>query len=274
MKYLKIIALAVLVTGCAPSGYSKYYTPYLDAKTTPDLEVLEPEDEPKIFGSNDFKNDINVLISKRYKVLGVSSFNGQYEDKSNIIAQAQSVGATIVLVKAEYTNTLTTNSTLFLPDNKTTYHSGTGSANTTYSSPYSGYLGSSNTNATYSGTSTTYGKKAVPITSHQQRYDQEAVFLVKSTKKLKFGMGTRDLTPELRMQIERNSGAEIMGTIEESPSFYANVLKGDILIDIDGVMVKNSKHAFELMTNVNPEASSSVLTIIRKGKEKKITVKF
>ena len=274
MKYIYLIVLTVLITGCASSGYNTFYKPYMVAKTTPNMEVLKEGQEPKIFGSDDFKRDVDVLASKRYKVLGVASFNGSYEGEDKVMAQAKRVGATVVLVKAEYTNTLTTNSTLFLPDNKTTYHSGSGSANTSYNSAYGGYLGSSTTNATHSGTSTTYGTKAVPVTSHQRRYNQEAIFLAKSNKKVRYGIGMKNLTPELSMEHERNAGALVTGIMEDSPAFYANVLKGDILITIDDTSVINAKQAVELMKNTDPNATSSVLTVIRKGKEKNITIKF
>ena len=237
---LYLLILILLLSACAQSGYKQYYKPYVDAKTLPDVELLKKGQEPQVFGSKDFEKDIRTLRAKRYIPIGHSSFNGGYEDTSNAAAQAKRIGATIILVNSKYTNTQTTTSTLFLPDNKTTYYSGTGTANTSYNSAYSGYLGSSSTNAYYSGTSTTYGTKAIPITSHQQRYDQTAVYLVKSTKKLKYGISFKDLTPDQRRSFERNTGVLIYIVMEDTPAFYANVLPGDILIKIDGSLVKNS----------------------------------
>jgi serine protease Do len=273
MKYISIMILALLIQSCAQSGYKKFYSPYVDAKTLPDVELLQVGEEPKIYGSDNFQRDILVLRSKKYRPIGYSSFNGGYEDTKNAGAQAKLVGATIVLVSSKYTNTQTTTSTLLLPDNKTTYHSGTANANTTYNS--NGFnIGSSNTNAIYSGTSTTYGTKAVPITTNQRRYDQGAVYFVKLNQKYKFGLQFSDLTPEQRNLLERNTGTQVQVVIEDSPAFYSNVLAGDFLIAVDGQLIKNTEHGVKLMGSVPSEVSYSILTVIRNGTKKDIKVQF
>lgn len=274
MKYLKLVVLVILLESCAQSGYKKFYHPYIDAKKTSDVVLLAQGQEPEIYGTNDFERDIHILRSKYYLLVGYSAFNGKYEDKSNIIAQAQGIGATVVLITSKYTDTQTNTSTLFLPDNKTTYYSGTGSANTSYNSAYSGYLGNSTSNASYSGTSTTYGTKTVPITSHQRRYDQAAYFFVKSTKKHKYGVIPKDLTPELRKELRRNTGVLIDVVFEGTPAFNSNVLAGDVLIAIDGMSVHDKEQAGSVIKSLDPNAPSAVFTVIRNGKEKNITIKF
>jgi len=259
MRTLVTLSLAIVIAGCA-SGYHQFYKPYVDTRTLNDVELLKPGEEPKIYGTDDFDRDIKALRSKQYVPVGFSSFNGKYEDESNVKAQAMRVGATVVLVNAKYTNTLTTTSPLFLPKSSTTYHSG---------SVYGGgvYGG-------YSGTSTTYGKTVVPITTHQMRYDQTAMFFVKSTKKLKFGVSVLNLKDEQRRALQRNTGAIIDSVVEGSPAFYSNVIAGDILIKINDSEVRDAKHALELMKGVSPSASSTKFTVIRNGKEQGITIKF
>jgi len=274
MKYLSIVFLAFLLFGCTKNGYKQFYKSYVDAKTLSDVELLGKGEEPKIYGTDNFEKDIQILRSKKYIAIGHSSFNGAFENAKNAVAQAKRIGATIILTNSKFTNTQTTTRTLFLPDRKTTYNSGNASSNTTYNSPYRGYLGSSSTNTTYSGTSTTYGTKIVPITSEQRRYDQTAVYLVKSTKKLKFGVSVRDLTPNQRVKYERNTGVLVEVVVEDSPAFYSNVIAGDVLIAINGIMVKNYKQAIMLMSTIDPKDKSAEVTVIRKGKEKNISVKF
>lgn len=274
MKFIHICIISLSLVGCAQSGYKTFYKPYVDTKTLTDVELLAEGQEPKVFGTDDFEKDTKILRSKQYFPIGFSSFNGGYEGEGSAIAQAKRVGATIVLVNSKFTNTQTTTSTLFLPDNKTTYHSGSAYGNTSYNSAYGGYLGSSATNANYSGTSTTYGTKAVPITNQQQRYDQTALFFIKNTKKLKFGVFLKELTPDQRTVLERNTGVLIDVVVENSPAFISNVLAGDILIKIDNNLVINGESASKLMSNVNPNAKSSTLTIIRNKKEKIINIIF
>lgn len=273
MNRLTLLVIFFLLTGCAASGYQKFYNPYVKVSVLPEPEMIKEGQEAQVYGTDNFDRDIRVLKAKKYAALGYSSFNGGYEDTKNAQAQAKRVGATIVLVNSKYTNTQTTTSTLFLPDNKTTYHSGTANANSTYNTSYGSY-GNTNTNATYSGTSTTYGTKAVPITSHQRRYDQTAVYLVKINPKLKFGLKLQDLTPTMRSKYERNTGTFIDIVYEDSAAFYSNVLPGDVIISVDGNTVRNTKHAQELMAKVSPNSKISKLGVIRKGKEKIIEVKF
>ena len=269
MNQIILLAIFTLLSGCTMSGYQKFYTPYVDISTLPEPEIIDEGQEPKVYGTDNFERDIRTLRAKKYIALGYSSFNGGYEDTKNAQAQAKRVGATIVLVNSKYTNTQTTTSALFLPDTKTTVHSGSANMYSTYNNGYGGY-----TNATYSGTSTTYGTKAVPITTHQRRYDQDAIYMVKINPKMKFGVYLQDLTPEMRSQYERNTGAFVDLVFEESAAFYANVLPGDVIISIDDISVKNSKHAGELMAKVPSSIAISKLGIIRKGKEKIIEVKF
>lgn len=261
MRCYFILFLLVILTGCANgNGYSKFYYPIEGPwQSQGDLEMLSEGDDPQIFGSDDIKRDAATLRAKNYVPIGYSSFNGGLEDTKNAVKQAKKVGALIVLVNSKYTNTQTNSSVLFLPDNKTTYHSGSVSGNT---------------GGTYSGTSTTYGTKAVPYTSQQRRFDQNALYFVKDTKKYKFGVGLENLTPQDRKRLERNIGVLITVVIESTPAFYANILTDDVLIEIDNQPVRNVDHALQLMGGVSPEKESSILTVIRNGSRQDIKVEF
>ena len=259
MRALLIIAVAFLLTACA-SGYQQFYKPYVDPKNLADVELLQPGEEPKVYGTSNFDKDIKTLRSKMYIPIGYSSFNGKYEDESKVKAQAKRVGATVVLVNSQYTNTQTTTSPLFIPNSSTTYSSG---------SVYGGGIYGG-----YSGTSTTYGSTVVPITTQQRRYDQTAVFFVKSTKKPKFGVSIHNLNDVHRRDLERNTGAVIEIVVEKSPAFYANVLPGDVLIKINGVDVRDAAHAMKLMTQINTNDKTATFTVIRNNKEKQIEIDF
>jgi S1-C subfamily serine protease len=252
MKYLPHILiisfLVVTVSGCLTSGYKQFYNPYVDAKTLPDVQLLVEGQEPQVLGTDDFDRDTRILESKRYVPIGNSNFNGPLENMKNVAAQAKQIGATIVLVGSQYTDTQTNTSTLFLPDNKTTYYPG--------------------------GVATTYGTMAVPFTTTQRRYDQYAVYFVKSTQKLKLGVSLRNLTPDQRVQFQRNTGVFIPVVLEDTPAFYANVLGGDVLIEIDGQLVKNVEQALALVDDIPHEKTSTTLTVIRNSSEKEIEVKF
>lgn len=261
MKILSIESIMLLfLISCAQSGYQKFYNPYLDTSTLTEVELLQPGQDPQVFGTDDFERDIRILRAKQYLVVGCSSFNGEYEDTKNAISQAKRIGATVVLVNSKYTNTQTSTSALFLPKNQRTYHSGT---------VYGGGI-----YGNYQGASNTYGNTVVPYTIHQRRYDQTAAYLVRSTRKMEFGIFVDDLTPTQRSDLERNLGAFVDLVIEDTPAFYSNLISGDVIIEIDGMVVKNGKHAVELLQQAKRSSPTSVLTIIRKGVEIELTVTF
>jgi serine protease Do len=251
---IAILACALL-SACA-SGHKEFYQPYVDVKTLPDVQTLAPGEKPKVFSSSDLDRDVKIAISRGFKPIGHSSFNGKMESESAVVQQAQQTGAVLVLVSSKFVETRSITTPLFIPNNQTTYSSG---------SVYGNY-GSAN----YSGMSTTYGTTVVPITTQQQRYDQTAVFFVQSTRKLKFGLFPKDLTPELRSKLERNTGALIDIVAEESPAFAANVLPGDVLIEINEVSVLNAKHAGELMQAAHPADRKVRLKVLRNGAERVI----
>lgn len=253
-----LLVLSILLAACATNEYQKFYNSYTDANSLQDVKLLHEGQEPSIYSSNNLKRDVKVLVSKGYLPIGQSSFNGELQGKEEVIAQARRVGAVVVLVKSKYTNTQTNTTPLFLPNNSTTYNSG---------SVY-GYGGS----ASYSGSSTTYGTTVVPLRSQQRRYDQAAVYFVKSTKKLKYGIHLADLTPEIRSSIQRNTGALVDIVMQDSPAFYANLLAGDILIRIDGNEVRNARQAGKLLQDSDPLNGESKLTILRNGQKKVISV--
>ncbi|MBM7070671.1 PDZ domain-containing protein [Shewanella sp. 202IG2-18] len=260
-EWIKVITLLItplFLVSCAQSGYKQFYHSYVDIKAIPDVELISKGEMPKILSSNNLTRDTLILRSKRYIPIGYSSFNGVYEDTSNAAKQALIVGATVVLVNAQYTNTQATTNTLLIPSNTTTNHYGS--------------ISSGTITGTYTETSTTHDTQIIPITTHQRRYDQEAIYFVKSNFKPKFGISLRDLTPKQRTTLGRNTGLLVEIVVEDSPAFNSNVLVNDVLISIDGVNVKNVSHAVKLLREVPPSQIYSVLRVIRKGEEQDVKV--
>jgi serine protease Do len=266
MRLITLLIVCCVLSGCATNGYKDFYVSGIDLATEVGerkdltIEVLQPNQEPQIIETNDLNSEYQNYTTKRYIIIGHSSFNGEYEDKQNVIKQAKRVGATLVLVKSEYTNTQTSTTALQLPNTQTNYHSG---------SVYGG-----GGVANYSGTTTTSGTTAIPITTHQRRYDQEAWFLVKASYIIppKIDFYPRDLSVEERIEIERNTGVVVATIYEDTPMFYANVLRGDIIIAVNGVQVKNSAQWGQLSDGIT--GKSTTLTILRKGVQKDLVVQF
>jgi hypothetical protein len=88
----------------------------------------------------------------------------------------------------------------------------------------------------------------------------------------KFGFFMRDISNQERLEIERNTGVIVKKVIRNTPIFYANAFRGDVIIAIDGIQVKNVQHCRKIIADITKK--SSTLTILRKGVQKDIVVHF
>lgn len=250
-KLIGLLIAISLLSGCATNEYRNFYTGYVDPKTHPHLEALSSGEEPQVYTSDDLDRDILTLRAKGYGVVGASGFNAEYQDQADAVAQAKDIGASLVLLSWEYTDTETSTTTLFLPDTQTTYFSGT-----------------------VSGSATTYGTSAMPITTNKRRYDQTAVYLAKFKKKPRFGIQGEDLDSKMRRELGRNTGMLIEVVVEETPAFYANVLAGDVLIQVDDTPIRNYKDAEKVLGSV-PESTERVLfTVLRDGEKETVPIEL
>lgn len=261
-RFVVVAVLFTLFTGCAAkTGYKDYYEANFDPREYADeLKVLSEGEQPKVFTSADLEADVLEMRSRNFVVVGVSAFNGGYEELENAVAQAKRVGASVVLVNVQYTNTQTNQTTLFLPDTQTTYFSGSAYGSGGYASG--------------TGTATTYGSQAVPIKRTQRRYDQTAVYFVERTEQPRFGFYPAPLTSALRQQLGRNTGLLIEMVYDDSPFFYANILPRDVMTKFNGRDIRNIEDISKAIATVPEDAETVDVTVIRGGEEKEITVEL
>lgn len=259
MRHLLLLA-CIVVAGCASSGQRSYYQEFVNIDDLTEVQTLGKGEEPTIVITRDLAQDVKLARSKGYIPIGGASFNGTPDSEAAIAKHAKSWGAVLVLVNNRFTNTATTTTPLLLPSTQTTTGSGA----------ISGNQGS----YTFYGSTTTRGTVAIPITTTERRFDQVTIYFVKSTRKLRFGLFVADMPMDLRVQVERNSGALIENVAEGSPAFAANVIPGDVLIELNGTPVANGQHARQLMESVPPTSKTCKLTVIRKGTERVIELRL
>lgn len=273
MRSLLVFCL-VLLTGCQ-NDFSAFYRPYFNLQSPPaelvisDLKYLDQNETPQIYSTNDMSRDVKIARSKHWIPIGQSSFNGAAGSQAQLLSQAKSIGASMVLVTSKFTENRIITTPLFIPNNQTTTYNGTTNGQ---------IYGNNGNSATYksdtTGTATTYGTTVVPLTSVQSRYDQGAVYFVRYTKKFKFGVYLIPLTSELRAKYERNTGGLVDIVVEDTPAFNANILPGDIITEIDGKMLENGPQTMAWMRETHPANGISVLKILRNGTEKTINLKL
>lgn len=62
--------VAIVIVGFV-NGYQRFYKPVVDTRTLSDVELLTPGESPKIYGTNNFERDINILMSTMYSPVGI-----------------------------------------------------------------------------------------------------------------------------------------------------------------------------------------------------------
>lgn len=252
--------LVAAITGCA-SGYKEYYKSA--PKETLDMAVARrsgsPPAMPAVEHANSLGNAqdlVKAYIKRSYLLIGWSTFNsGRVESEEAAIQQGRDILADLVLIfNPKYSGSVTSTVPISVPTTTTTYSSGSA---TVYGS------GGKSATAYGSGTSTTYGTTTNYVPFTIDKYDYGALYFVKMRPT--FGAVTRELSDSERQALQSNKGAVIDIVINDSPAFNADLLVGDVIVSVDGVMVSNTKAFYDLLKERSGKSVSLVL--LRQGKQ-------
>ncbi|HEY3271157.1 MAG TPA: PDZ domain-containing protein [Geothrix sp.] len=268
MNPFGLVALSVLVA--ISVGCKNPYTDFYQSRqqVIGNDRFVQPQGDPAIYGySGNLDKDNRAMKENGFDLVGYSSFSGggAGATKENLLAQARTVGASVVMVKSQYAGSFTSAMpyTTTSPGQVITTNSyGTANAYGTGGSAYGSYQGSSSTYVP--GTTTT---QIIPYTV--QRYDYLATYWAK-IRNVRFGAFYLNLTPELSRQFQRNTGVVIDLLMKGTPAFYANVLVGDVIIKADDESVTDVQ-SFTRFLARNP-GKRVTLTILRGSEQKTITV--
>jgi S1-C subfamily serine protease len=233
-QVLGVLALVAL-SGCATNGFEKYYTPLPAAenvKSNPQLE--HPTDEPKVYTySNDPDADNLRLAEDGYQTVGTSSFYGPANKitKEQAIAQAKNVGASVVLVRSDYKDTLSgvIPYTVPNPDQVSTV-STSGTVSSYGSGGYATGSYSGQGTIVTPGDSTTY---AIPYSI--DRNNVVATFWVRQKPQaIRLGALIAPLPEAVRTKLQRNTGVYVNAVVHGTPAFNANILRTDVIVKLGG----------------------------------------
>ena len=104
MKKLAICFVTIiLISSCAAvNPYTQYYQQFTEDYYPPSFEV-----ETRTTSAENFADAIIQLLSEGYEQIGESSFNGGMFDTTLAVSHAETIGAEIVLLAQEFTDTNT-----------------------------------------------------------------------------------------------------------------------------------------------------------------------
>jgi hypothetical protein len=254
-----------LLAGCIGTGLSRvnpFAKFYQDSTRQMPLanqqRMIPPSGPPQIEAVPRAQLDDSVrgMLERGFIQIGFASFDGPPASREQLMEQARNVGAQAVILTGEYSRTAegVAPSLSFQPGQTyTTQERGSFMGNNGYAS------------GTYSGSSTTTtpGTFQTQYTPYQmQIYSQGAIFW----RKLKPGVLGAYFVPipdNLRSQLQRNSGALITAVVDDSPAFKANLLRGDVIIEMANEPVATPQQLFDL---IRANAAQTVpITLIRGG---------
>lgn len=223
MRRYKWVLLLLALSACE-NPYSSFYQGMPDARQLPNYEPLSGDIQ--ILTTNNADQDARFLIRRGFVNIGTSSFNAANNSASNdeIIAQAKKIGAHTVLVESKYTHTETGAMPLTLPNNTTSYSTGSATA----------YGAGGMVNAYGSSTTTTFGTQTIMMPYSVQRSDFTAYYFTKVYCQL--GVQFNQTSPidiKIRKKLGTNAGQEVVEVTDGCPAYKAGILPGDILLSIN-----------------------------------------
>lgn len=266
MKALMVAAAAAfMLAGCA-SGYKEFYRPMRDV--TPESiaasRAAPPSGSPIVerVPRVDPKELLDSYMKRGYGLIGTSAFtSGQRVSDQAAIAQANEVGADLVaIIDPAYAGTVTTSVPISTPTSSTTYYSGTATA----------YGNGGPVTAYGSGAATTYGTTTTMMPVSVDRTEYAAWYLVKI--KYRLGVYVRELNQAERAELQSNKGAVIRVVVDGTPAFDADLLPGDIIVEMDGQEI-TSPEKFGIVSRTRTKDAIDV-SLIRRGQRIKKTVQI
>ena len=106
-----------------------------------------------------------------------------------------------------------------------------------------------------------------------RRYDYTVFYLVKFTNDVGFGAVLMDIDNDTRQTYKRNTGAIVSLVYRNTPAYYANIVRGDIIVKINNIEILNTYDGYSV---INSLAKGRIVNIevLRDGKSETISTTF
>lgn len=244
-----IMIIAMLLTSCVGNPYEQFYQGAADARTIPAYEPILAE--LRIHGTDDLDRDIFELRRNGYEIVGQSHFNAGTNsyNEAKLRAQANKIGAHVVLVASEYTHTVSGVAPLSIPNTTTSYSTGTANV-----------YGSGGSATVYgTSTTTTHSTQSVVVPYSVARSDYTTIYFAKLKSRL--GIYPERVSDEMRQRIQTNAGISVQVVSEDSTAFDADVLTGDIVLSIGEDPIRSVEQFYLLLDKY--EGQTPIFKIIR-----------
>ena len=237
--------------------FEDFYTEYIPNNALPPESLLQDDEDVQVFYSTDVWNDTYDMMSgKYYRLKGYAGFEynstyNKYDDddiKDSAEELAEDNDAKVVIygtTRDELDSGISTSSGM-----TNTYYNSVTRTTTSYSTP---------TTRAYT----------------LSKYSYYAYLLSPYTKseieQWRLGLKVVDLNNDDRLALKRNTGVIVNVVFKKFPAFYADLMCGDVIIEINGKQIRDTED-FEKAEAQLKSDDSVTMRIIHEGTEKTVTM--
>ncbi|OWU99760.1 PDZ domain-containing protein [Fibrobacter sp. UWR2] len=235
MNKIIVYLFAIFFAGCATSGFVDFYRPWYDDNFFPSEAYLKENEEPAIISTSDLDTKYREIASNWYWCIGYSGFNGPDLDSYEIYEGIKKLCKRTRAKVAIWKKN--------------------------YTDTRSGVYSISNSVYSYS----------------VQRYDFSAYLFIPIPNKYRNqyapGFSISNLTQQDRERYQQNTGCLVEIVYKNTVAYYANILHGDIITQI------NNRRIYSIDDIRAVRANSRIgdvwnMVIVRNGKPQEVTLKY
>ncbi|MBV9080279.1 MAG: PDZ domain-containing protein [Elusimicrobia bacterium] len=248
-----VLAAGLLTTAACVNPYRVNFNTTLDRVPKWMGERLAPSSgAPRLLKSNDIRSDGRALFEQGYVMIGYAKFDGPAINPDLALEQGRKAGADVVLLQETFTRSMTENVavTQWSPDQTT---------ETTETAQSTGRGGKPHTVTRTVETRVSQDPQTVYVPTTVDYFEHSATFWRRVDKPL-FGALVQDIADDVKMRLQTNHGLEIQAIITDSPAFEADLLKGDVILKLDGDPVPSAQKFYaDLISHAGKTIHLSVL---------------
>ena len=239
MKKIFVLYIFSLLffTGCVTTGFDDYYKPWQNNDHYPKDAYLKDGQEPKIIKTSNIEEQFRDLASQWYWCLGSSFFNDDEIDEYEVYTALKKLSkkekATIALWTDEYTGS--------------------------------------------NGATTIALTRSIAYTEQIKQYNYSAFLFIPIPYENRLaytpGIAISELSQHDREIYKQNTGALINIVFKNTTAYYANLIHGDIITNINGKKILTPNDYFDVLEKSKPGDIWN-MTFVRNGLEKQIELEF
>lgn len=268
LRSCRFLAMALLMADiCACMNlYAVHYHDFWASTPATQIPAIETTaGDPVVYNGKNVDADFLAMVENGYVILGYSSFNATSVagDASGAMQKAKELKAAVVLTYGKFTHTVSGNIPYTVRN-----------PSETVTTNYSGNISGSGRFATFSGTATTTvpgGHTIYNIPYQVDHFDFLATYWVKRKPPV-LGLFTKDLSDDLRRQLQRNRGVVVLAVVKDSPAFNVDILRGDVVIRLGEVEITDIR-SME-MAQSKYAGQEIPISLLRNGEPKEILVRL